>query len=225
MRVGLWLLRVGLWLLRVGLRFLRFGLWLLRFGLRFLRVGLWLLRFGLRFSRFGLQLLRAGFTEMRVGLWLVPLGLGFSSESPFSCAIHKLLPAVLAEPAAEERDGHLLGGKIQCAGQPQDGGGHGPGLALLDPVQRIGIQACCLGDRAACDAALQPEQLCRERGASCDVGLYVFVWRCHAVKVKRAMTACQGSLWIGCKHMPSFRADVLELSACNAKDKRTGRQR
>ena len=185
MRVGLWLLRVGLRLLRFGLRLSRFGLRFSRFGLRFLRVGLRFSRFGLRFSRFGLQLLRAGFTEMRVGLWLVPLGLGFSSESPFSCVIRKLLPAVLAEPAAEEGDRHLLGGKIQCAGQPQDGGGHGPGLALLDPVQRIGIQACCLGDRAACDAALQPEQVCRERGATYGVRLRVFVWSCHDVKVKR----------------------------------------
>ena len=151
----------------------------------YMRVGLRLLRVGLRFLRVGLWLSRIGFMEMRVGLWLVRIGLGFSGESLMSHPVRERLSAVLAEPAAEEGDRHLLGGKIQCGGQPQDGGGHGPGPALLDPVQPIGIQACGLGDRAACDAALQPEQLGRELGATCDIGLRVYLWRCHDVKIKR----------------------------------------
>jgi hypothetical protein len=167
-RFGLWLSRVSLWLLRVGLWLLRVGLWLLRVGLWLLCVSLWLLCVSLRGMRVGLWLSRTSFREMRVGLWLVPFGLGFSSESPFSCVIHKLLPAELAEPAAEEGDRHLLGGKVQSGGQPQDGRRHGPGLALLDPVQRTDVQAHGFSDRAAGDAALQPEQLGRERWASCE---------------------------------------------------------
>jgi hypothetical protein len=177
-RVGLWFSRVGLWLSRVGLEFLRVGL-------RFSRFGRWFSRVGLQLLRVGLWLLRIGFMEMRVGLWLVRIGLGFSGESLMSHAIRELLPAVLAEPAAEEGDRHLLGGKIQSGGQPQDGGGHGPGLALLDPVQRTDVQAHGFSDRTAGDAALQPEQLGRERWASCEARIRVFLWRCHDVKVKR----------------------------------------
>jgi hypothetical protein len=149
-------MRAGLWFSRVGLKGMRVGLGFSRVGLQRMRVGLQFLRVGLERMRVAPWLLRVGFEEMRLGLWLASFGLGFSRELPFSCGIRKLCPAVLAEPAAEESDRHLLGGNIQSGGQPQDGGGHGPGLALLDPVQRVGIQACGLGDRAAGDAALQP---------------------------------------------------------------------